>query len=82
MKISSDEMYEKFKDYDFSDAKRVAETPHLARLQEEAGAIRLGKELEEQIDLLAKAKQSNRSAVVREAVIRYLEGNEDLELAK
>jgi len=37
MKISSDEMYEKFKDYDFSDAKPVAETPHLARLQEEAG---------------------------------------------
>lgn len=45
-------------------------------------AIRLEKELEEQIDLLAKAKQSNRSAVVREAVIRYLEDNEDLELAK
>lgn len=45
-------------------------------------AIRLEKELEEQIDLLAKAKRSNRSAVVREAVIRYLEDNEDLELAK
>lgn len=45
-------------------------------------AIRLEKELEEQIDLLAKAKRSNRSAVVREAVIRYLEDNEDLELAR
>lgn len=45
-------------------------------------AIRLEKELEEQIDLLAKVKQSNRSAVVREAVIRYLEDNEDLELAR
>ncbi|GFO57251.1 hypothetical protein GMSM_42580 [Geomonas sp. Red276] len=45
-------------------------------------AIRLEKELEEQIDLLAKVKQSNRSAVVREAVIRFLEDNEDLELAK
>ncbi len=45
-------------------------------------AIRLEKELEEEIDLLAKAKRSNRSAVVREAVIRYLEDNEDLELAK
>lgn len=44
-------------------------------------AIRLEKELEEQIDLLAKIKQSNRSAVVREAVIRYLEDNEDLGLA-
>ncbi len=27
MKASSDKMYDKFKDYDFSDAKRVAETP-------------------------------------------------------
>lgn len=45
-------------------------------------AIRLEKELEEQIDLLAKVKQSNRSAVVREAVIRYLEDNEDLDLAR
>lgn len=45
-------------------------------------AIRLEKELEEQIDLLAKVKQSNRSAVVREAVIRYLEDNEDLGLAR
>ena len=45
-------------------------------------AIRLEKELEEQIDLLAKAKRSNRSTVVREAVIRYLEDNEDLELAR
>jgi RHH-type transcriptional regulator, rel operon repressor / antitoxin RelB len=45
-------------------------------------AIRLEKELEEQIDMLAKVKQSNRSAVVREAVIRYLEDNEDLELAR
>jgi RHH-type transcriptional regulator, rel operon repressor / antitoxin RelB len=45
-------------------------------------AIRLEKELEEQVDLLAKIKQSNRSAVVREAVIRYLEDNEDLELAR
>jgi uncharacterized protein (DUF4415 family) len=30
-------MYEKFKEYDFSDAKPVAETPHLAKLQAEAG---------------------------------------------
>jgi len=44
--------------------------------------IRLEKELEEQLDLLAKIKQSNRSAVVREAVIRYLEDNKDLELAR
>ena len=42
-------------------------------------AIRLEKDLEQEIDLLAKTKGSNRSAVVREAIVRYLEDNEDLE---
>jgi RHH-type rel operon transcriptional repressor/antitoxin RelB len=45
-------------------------------------AIRLEKELEQELDLLAKAKGSNRSAVVREAIVRYLEDHEDLELAR
>ncbi len=45
-------------------------------------AIRLEKELEQELDLFAKAKGSNRSAVVREAIVRYLEDNEDLELAR
>ncbi len=45
-------------------------------------AIRLNKELEQEIDLLAKIRGSNRSAVVREAIIQYLEDNEDILLAK
>ncbi|MFO7981366.1 MAG: ribbon-helix-helix domain-containing protein [Candidatus Aminicenantes bacterium] len=45
-------------------------------------AIRLDKELEKKIDLLAKKQGSNRSALVREAIIRYLEDKEDLQLAK
>lgn len=45
-------------------------------------AIRLEKELEEEIDLLAKSRGSNRSEVVREAIMRYLEDNEDLDLAR
>jgi RHH-type rel operon transcriptional repressor/antitoxin RelB len=45
-------------------------------------AIRLEKDLEQELDLLAKSKGSNRSAVVREAIVRYLEDNEDLELAR
>jgi RHH-type rel operon transcriptional repressor/antitoxin RelB len=45
-------------------------------------AIRLDKELEKALDLLAKTRGSNRSAVVREAIIQYLEDNEDLQLAK
>ena len=45
-------------------------------------AIRIEKELEQELDLLAKARGSNRSAMVREAIVRYLEDNEDLELAR
>ena len=45
-------------------------------------AIRIDKELEKELDLLAKTLGSNRSAVVREAIIQYLEDNEDLLLAK
>ena len=45
-------------------------------------AIRLDKELEKELDLLAKSRGSNRSAVVREAILQYLEDNEDLQLAK
>ncbi len=45
-------------------------------------AIRLDKELEKEIDLLAKTRGSNRSAVVREAIIQYLEDNEDMQHAK
>ena len=37
MKASSDKMYDKYKDFDFTDAKAVGETPHLAKLQVEAG---------------------------------------------
>jgi RHH-type rel operon transcriptional repressor/antitoxin RelB len=45
-------------------------------------AVRLDKELEKALDLLAKTRGSNRSAVVREAIIQYLEDNEDLQIAK
>lgn len=37
MKNSSDKTYAKFKDYDFSDAKPVAATSHLAKLQASTG---------------------------------------------
>ncbi|MBW2201878.1 MAG: ribbon-helix-helix protein, CopG family [Deltaproteobacteria bacterium] len=45
-------------------------------------AVRLDKELEQELDLLAKTRGSTRSAVVREAIIQYLEDNEDILLAK
>lgn len=44
-------------------------------------AIRIEDLLIEQVDLLAKTKHMNRSSIIREAIVRYLEDNEDLELA-
>ena len=45
-------------------------------------ALRLEKELEDRIAKVAAAKGSNKSAVVRDAVIRYLEDQEDAALAR
>ncbi len=45
-------------------------------------AIRLDAEIEQDLALLAKKRGSNRSALVREAIVRYLEDNEDMELAR
>lgn len=44
-------------------------------------AIRIEDELVQEIDLLAKSKHSNRSMIIREAIVRFLEDNEDLKLA-
>ena len=44
-------------------------------------AVRLDKEIENDLDILAKSRGSNKSALVREAILRYLEDNEDLEIA-
>jgi RHH-type rel operon transcriptional repressor/antitoxin RelB len=45
-------------------------------------AVRLEAPLETQIDLLAKARHTTRSNIVRQAIIRFLEDCEDLELAR
>lgn len=45
-------------------------------------AVRLDEAIEKALDRLAKARGSTRSAVVREAILQYLEDHEDLELAK
>jgi RHH-type transcriptional regulator, rel operon repressor / antitoxin RelB len=44
-------------------------------------AIRVEDFLIEQVDILAKSKHTNRSALIREAIIRFLEDNEDLAMA-
>lgn len=45
-------------------------------------AIRLEKELEARVARIAAAKGGNKSSIVREAVIRYLEDQEDAALAQ
>ena len=45
-------------------------------------AIRLEKELESRLARVAAAKGGNKSSIVREAVIRYLEDQEDAALAQ
>ena len=42
MNNNSDEAFEKFKEYDFADAKPISAVPVLARLQVEKAADRVG----------------------------------------
>jgi RHH-type rel operon transcriptional repressor/antitoxin RelB len=44
-------------------------------------AIRLEENLMLQLNILAKSKKVNRTSIVREAIMRFLEDNEDLDLA-
>ena len=43
-------------------------------------AIRLNKEIEQALDFIANAKGRNLREVIREASLRYLEDQEDLDL--
>jgi RHH-type rel operon transcriptional repressor/antitoxin RelB len=44
-------------------------------------AVRLDSDLESKLEALAQAKRSSKSELVREAIIRYLEDEEDADLA-
>ncbi len=79
MKASSDKMYDKFKDYDFSDAKRVAETPHLAKLQEEAGGkSRITMRVDNDVLAIFKARAEmvggNYQTMMNEALKQFAQG--------
>jgi RHH-type transcriptional regulator, rel operon repressor / antitoxin RelB len=45
-------------------------------------SIRLDKEIEKQLTMLACSRGSSRSALAREAILRYLEDQEDMESAE
>lgn len=79
MKASSDKMYDKFKDHDFSDAKPVAETPHLAKLQAEAGGkSRITMRVDNDVLAIFKAQAEmvggNYQTMMNEALKQFAQG--------
>ena len=79
MKASSDPMHDKFKDYDFADAKPVAETPHLARLQAEAGGkTRITMRVDNEVLAIFKARAEmcggNYQTLMNEALKQFAHG--------
>lgn len=79
MKNNSDKAYAKFKGYDFSDAKPVAKTPHLAKLQAMAGKkARITMRVDNNVLAIfkARAEQSggNYQTLMNEALKQYAHG--------
>jgi len=79
MKSSSDKMYEKFKDFDFADAKPVSETPHLAKLQAQAGAkTRITMRIDNEVLAIFKARAAmvggNYQTMMNDALRQFAQG--------
>jgi predicted DNA binding CopG/RHH family protein len=79
MKTSSDQMYDKYKEYDFANARPVAETPHLAKLQAEAGGkSRITMRVDNEVLAAFKARAdmigSNYQTLMNEALKQVSQG--------
>ena len=79
MKISSDKEFEKFKNYDFADAKSVSETPHLAKLQAQAGRkARITMRVDSDVLAIFKARAEmvggNYQTLMNEALKQFTQG--------
>ena len=79
MKTSSDKMHEKYKDFDFKDAKSVIETPHLAKLQAEAGGksritIRVDNDVLATFKVRAEMVGGNYQTLMNEALKQFSQG--------
>jgi YgiT-type zinc finger domain-containing protein len=79
MKSSSDKMFEKFKDLDFACAKRVAETPHLAKLQAQAGnKTRITMRIDNDVLAVFKARAAmvggNYQTMMNDALRQFAQG--------
>ena len=81
MKANSDKVYDKYKDYDFSAATPVAETPHLAKLQAEAGGkSRITMRVDNDVLAVFKARAEmsggNYQTLMNEALKQFSQGLE------
>jgi uncharacterized protein (DUF4415 family) len=79
MRINSDKEHEKFKDYDFADAKPVGETPHLAKLQAQAGnkariTIRVDSDVLAIFKARAEMVGGNYQTLMNEALKQFAQG--------
>jgi uncharacterized protein (DUF4415 family) len=79
MKASSDPTHDKFKDYDFADAKPVPETPHLAKLQRESGGkTRITMRVDSDVLAVFKARAEmsggNYQTLMNEALKQFAHG--------
>lgn len=79
MKTSSDKMYEKYKDFDFVDAKSVRETPHLAKLQAETGGksritMRVDNDVLATFKVRAEMVGGNYQTLMNEALKQFSQG--------
>lgn len=79
MKTNSDQMHDKYKDFDFADAKPVAETPHLARLQRESGGkTRITMRVDNEVLAVFKARAEksggNYQTLMNEALKQFAHG--------
>ena len=79
MKHSSDKIYEKYKDYDFADAKSVVETPHLAHLQSKMGGkSRITMRVDNEVLAVFKAKAEmsggNYQTMMNDALKQFAQG--------
>jgi len=79
MKANSDKIYEKYKDYDFADAKSVKDTPHLARLQlDSAGKSRITMRVDNDVLIAFKAQADkiggNYQTLMNDALKQFAQG--------
>lgn len=79
MKSSSDKIFENFKDLDFADAKTVAETPHLAKLQAESGQkTRITMRIDNEVLAIFKARAAmvggNYQTIMNNALRQFAQG--------